>query len=71
MQLVPDKMINPHYPLIDLHRHLDGNVRLETILDLGRQHNLELPASDVEELRPHVQVTQPIPGVMAFISKLS
>ena len=28
-------MIDPGLPLIDLHRHLDGNVRLETILDLA------------------------------------
>jgi adenosine deaminase len=62
-------MIDPTLPLIDLHRHLDGNVRLETILDLGRQHNLPLPAWDLEGLRPHVQVTKPQPGVMAFISK--
>ena len=25
-------MIDPTFPLIDLHRHLDGSVRLETIL---------------------------------------
>jgi adenosine deaminase len=62
-------MIAPHLPLIDLHRHLDGNVRLETILDLGRQHNLPLPAWDIEGLRPHVQVIDPQPGVMAFIAK--
>jgi adenosine deaminase len=62
-------MIDPSLPLIDLHRHLDGNVRLETILDLGRQHRLPLPAWDVESLRPHVQVTGPQPGVMAFIAK--
>ena len=62
-------MIDPTLPLIDLHRHLDGNVRLETILDLGRQHNLSLPVWDLEGLRPHVQVTEPQPGVMAFISK--
>jgi adenosine deaminase len=68
-------MIDPHLPLIDLHRHLDGNVRLETILDLGRKHNLPLPAWDVEGLRPHVQLTPStkgdgsVPGVMAFISK--
>jgi len=62
-------MIDPTFPLIDLHRHLDGSVRLETILDLGRQHNLPLPAWDVEELRPHVQVTEPQPGIMAFIAK--
>jgi adenosine deaminase len=62
-------MIDPTYPLIDLHRHLDGNVRLKTILDLGRQHNLPLPAWDLEGLRPYVQVTEPQPGVMAFIAK--
>jgi len=62
-------MISPDLPLIDLHRHLDGNVRLQTVLDLGRQHNIPLPAWDVESLRPHVQVTDPQPGIMAFISK--
>jgi adenosine deaminase len=62
-------MIDLNFPLIDLHRHLDGSVRLETILDLGRQHNLPLPASDVEGLRPYVQITEPRPGVMAFIEK--
>ena len=62
-------MRNPEFPLIDLHRHLDGNVRLETILDLGIKHNLTLPSFDLEGLRPHVQVSTPQPGVMAFISK--
>ena len=63
-------MIDKNLPLIDLHRHLDGNVRLETILDLGRQHNLPLPAWDLEGLRPHVQVVSAsMPGVMAFIAK--
>ncbi|MEJ2263153.1 MAG: adenosine deaminase [Anaerolineales bacterium] len=62
-------MIDPTLPLIDLHRHLDGSVRLETILDLGRKHHLPLPAWDLEGLRPYVQVTNPQPGVMAFIAK--
>ncbi len=61
--------IDPSLPWIDLHRHLDGSVRLETILDLGRKHNLPLPAWDVEKMRPHVQITEPQPGVMAFIAK--
>jgi adenosine deaminase len=56
-------------PLIDLHRHLDGSIRLETILDLGKKHGIPLPASDIEGLRPHVQITEPRPGVMAFIDK--
>jgi adenosine deaminase len=62
-------MINPDFPLIDLHRHLDGSVRLETILDLGRQHNLPLPAWNLEDLRPYVQVSEPQPGVLAFFEK--
>ena len=62
-------MIDPHLPLIDLHRHLDGSVRLQTILDLGRKHKLPLPAWDLEELRPHVQVTEAQPGIMAFIER--
>ena len=62
-------MIDPALPLVELHRHLDGNVRLETILDLGRKHGLPLPAWNVEDLRPYVQVSGPQPGVMAFIAK--
>jgi len=62
-------LIDPDLPLIDLHRHLDGSVRLQTILDLGRQHNLALPAWDLEGLRPYVQVSGRQAGIMAFISK--
>ncbi len=54
---------------MELHRHLDGNVRLQTILDLGHQHNIALPAWDLESLRPHIQILDPQPGVMAFIEK--
>jgi adenosine deaminase len=62
-------MIDLDLPLIDLHHHLDGSVRLETILDLGLKHNLPLPAKTLEGLRPFVQVSSPQPGVMAFIEK--
>jgi len=61
--------IDPKFPLIDLHRHLDGSVQLETVLELGEKYGLPLPAHDLEGLRPHVQVTDPQPGVMAFVSK--
>jgi adenosine deaminase len=62
-------MIASDLPLIDLHHHLDGSVRLETILETGLQYNLPLPARTLEELRPYVQVSVPKPGVMAFIEK--
>ncbi|RZM81094.1 adenosine deaminase [Pseudoalteromonas rubra] len=63
-------MINTKLPLLDLHRHLDGNVRAETILDLGQKFNMPLPALDVEGLRPHVQVIDNAPNLMAFLAKL-
>ncbi|NUZ12891.1 adenosine deaminase [Pseudoalteromonas sp. McH1-7] len=63
-------MINNTLPLLDLHRHLDGNVRATTILELGQQFNMELPATDIESLRPHVQVLDNAPNLMAFLEKL-
>ncbi|MEY2481496.1 MAG: adenosine deaminase [Verrucomicrobiota bacterium] len=65
-----ESMIDPTLPFIDLHRHLDGSVRLQTVLDLAKQHGVKLPATTVEELRPHVEVTEPQPGLMAFIAKM-
>jgi adenosine deaminase len=63
-------MIDPQLPLIDLHRHLDGSVRLATILELGKHHGVKLPGATLEELRPHVQIVERQPGVMAFIAKM-
>jgi adenosine deaminase len=62
-------MISQDIPFIDLHRHIEGNIRISTILDLARQHNLDLPAGDEESLRPYVQVQSQQPGVMAFLEK--
>lgn len=57
------------YPLVELHRHLDGNVRLETVLDLARQHGVDLPAWTPEELRPYVQIVGREPSLMDFLAK--
>lgn len=57
-------------PFIDLHRHLDGNVRLQTILDLGREHGIKLPGDTIETLRPHVQVVGVMPDLVAWLNKL-
>lgn len=62
-------MIDKTLPLIDLHRHLDGSIRLETILDLGQKHNIPLPADDVEGLKPFVQIVEPTPDIVTFFEK--
>lgn len=63
------RLIDPQLPLCDLHRHLDGSVRLQTILELAEQHGVELPGGDLDSLRPHVQITDPAEGLMEFIAK--
>ncbi len=64
-------MIHADLPLIDLHRHLDGNVRLATILELAQQHNLPLPADNLADLRPYIQVSEPETDIMAYFQRFT
>lgn len=43
-------------PKIDLHRHLEGSVRLETLVSIADDAGIELPEYDAETLRPFVQM---------------
>lgn len=43
-------------PKIELHRHLEGSVRLETLVDIAHAAGIEMPEYDVETLRPFVQM---------------
>jgi adenosine deaminase len=56
-------------PKIDLHRHLEGSLRLETLSEIALEHGLDLPASDIELLRPYVQVTDEPPSSQSFLAK--
>jgi adenosine deaminase len=62
--------MNPKYPVIDLHRHLDGNIRLQTMLDLARQHKLKLPGDTLETLSQHVQIHGPLPDLWSFLVRV-
>ncbi|OQY38149.1 MAG: adenosine deaminase [Candidatus Cloacimonetes bacterium 4572_65] len=37
-------------PKTDLHVHLDGSVRIDTMIDLATKHNIKLPTMDKEKL---------------------
>ncbi|MEZ9539371.1 adenosine deaminase [Shewanella sp. 10N.286.51.B8] len=63
-------MINTSIPLVDLHRHLDGNVRVKTIWELGHQHGIQLPANSIAELAPFVQIQGKENSLVAFLTKL-
>ena len=64
-----ESYIDPQLPLIDLHRHLDGAIRLETIIELAVQQGIELPAYDVDSLKPFVVVDGKTTGLMDFIGR--
>lgn len=43
-------------PKIELHRHLEGSVRLETLVDIAQKFGIEMPEYNVDTLRPFVQM---------------
>jgi adenosine deaminase len=56
-------------PKVDLHRHLEGSLRLETLAEIAREHGIDLPSYNIEQLRPYVQFTDEEPGFHRFLEK--
>jgi len=54
-------------PKVDLHRHLEGSVRLQTCLELARAVQLPLPTESIESLRPYVQFVAESPDFHRFL----
>ncbi|MBE1300750.1 MAG: adenosine deaminase [Alteromonadaceae bacterium] len=63
-------MIDAKAPLVDLHRHLDGNILPATIWKLAQRNGIELPASSLEELIPLTQIQDQTSDLLAFLQKL-
>jgi adenosine deaminase len=53
-QVAPEQLLR--LPKTDLHVHLDGSLRPATMLELARERNVALPASDPEALAAHMVV---------------
>ena len=45
-------------------------LRLETLAEVAREHGVNLPSYDIEELRPYVQFTDDVPDFNNFMSKM-
>jgi len=58
-------------PKIDLHRHLEGALRLATLHEIACQYDLGLPTGSLEALRPYVQVTKDATDYRNFLDKFN
>lgn len=63
-------MIDNTLPLLDLHRHLDGNIRPATIWDLAKKNNIALPTTLFDNFIPYVQIQHSESDLLAFLKKL-
>lgn len=43
-------------PKAELHCHLDGSMRVETIMDIAKKEKIQLPSTDIKELRKILEV---------------
>ena len=54
-------------PKADLHVHLDGSLRLETIIALANSHGIELPSTDPAELRQIMNLGQNCGSLVEYL----
>jgi adenosine deaminase len=65
-----DKSFYQSLPKVELHRHLEGSLRLETLLDIAQKHDLDLPIKDPGKFSALVQVQEDDPNTaLNFLSK--
>ncbi|MDO6712088.1 adenosine deaminase [Aliiglaciecola sp. 2_MG-2023] len=63
-------MIDYALPLVDLHRHLDGNIQPHTIWELAQKHHIQLPANTLQEVEQLTQINDKTSDLLAFLAKL-
>ncbi|HLF25376.1 MAG TPA: adenosine deaminase [Anaerolineae bacterium] len=56
-------------PKADLHRHLEGSLRLSTLVEIAHEHGVDLPSYTIEDLRPYVQITNDPADFHRFLEK--
>lgn len=55
-------------PKTDLHCHLDGSLRISTIIDLAKKQNLEIPSKNEKEMKKFLKVNDNHPDLNSLLS---
>ena len=64
------KNFDPKYndlPKTEVHCHLEGAIRTQTIIDIAKEFNLQLPAYEAKELDRHVKVYEQMQNLEAVL----
>jgi len=65
------KNFDPKYndiPKIEIHCHLEGAIRTQTIIDIAHEYNLKLPSDEAGELNKHVKVYDQLRDLEAVLA---
>src|SRR5215207_2437980 len=65
------KNFDPQYndlPKTEIHCHLEGAIRTQTIIDIAREYNLPLPSYEAKELDRHVKVYDQMQNLEAVLN---
>src|SRR6188474_1920863 len=54
-------------PKTDLHVHLDGSLRLETVIELAREYQVDLPSFEIEPLRRAMNLGQNCGSLVEYL----
>lgn len=57
------------FPKTELHCHLDGSIRIETIHDIAIKEDIELPTKELSELEKHVKILGECNSLKEYLDK--
>ena len=58
-------------PKVELHRHLIGTIRIETLLDTAIKDGISLPTNDLYGLKNLIEVSEPVSNFRQFLTPLN
>ncbi|NOH78238.1 adenosine deaminase [Vibrio sp. RE86] len=58
-------------PKIDLHCHLDGSLRPQTVLDLAAENNIDLPSQNAEDIKTMMIAPETCPNLQEYLDRFA